>query len=296
MSSTRDMQPYPANESDVSVREIVVGGERVRLVEAGPEGAPVVLLLHGWGASAYNFRHVLPALGASGLRAIAPDLRGHGWSETQVPAGAWSVDAISAWVQQLLDAVGVQRCAMVGQSIGGAVALEAASRIPGRVTGLVLLSPIGFTAVRRIALARAPGVRWWRPTARRWMVSLVMRRIYGVRRQWTQQDVDEYWIPLRNRGVVSALLQSVREFDFEPRDARALKLRGSRLVIRFGELDRLIPYHDAMEHAATFPGADVGVLRGVGHVPAEEAPDDVVEVILRVANEFRARSSEPRSL
>jgi pimeloyl-ACP methyl ester carboxylesterase len=274
--------PYPSGDSRVSAREIVVGGERVRLVEAGPDDGPSILLLHGWGASAYNFRHVLPALGSAGFHAFAPDLRGHGWSETQVPAGAWSSGAITAWVQQVLDALGIERCLVVGQSIGGAVALDAASRLPGRITALVLLAPIGFTSVRRIAIARAPGLRWWRPKARRWMVSLVMRRIYGVRSHWSARDVEEYWLPLRQRGVVDAILQSVREFDFEPRDARALK-PGCRVVIRFGELDRLIPWRDAMAHADTFGDADVDVLEGVGHVPAEEAPEEVVEVIQRAA-------------
>lgn len=285
MSSGREGHPYPEGASGVTARGIVVGGERVRLVEAGPADGRTVLLLHGWGASAYNFRHLLPALGSAGLRAIAPDLRGHGWSETQVPAGAWSVESMAAWVRLLLDALGVQRCVVVGQSIGGAVAMDAASRMPGRIQALVLLAPIGFTNVRRIAFARSVGLRWWHPKARRWMVSLVMRRIYGVRGHWTDHDVDEYWRPLRQRGVVDALLQSVREFDFEPRDARALKLGHCRVVIRFGELDRLIPFHEAMAHADAFRGADVDVLHGVGHVPAEETPDEVAALIVHVSRE-----------
>jgi pimeloyl-ACP methyl ester carboxylesterase len=56
-------------------------------------------------------------------------------------------------------------------------------------------------------------------------------------------------------------------------------------VIRFGELDRLIPADMATAHASTFRRADVAVLRGVGHVPAEEAPDEVAELVTRVARE-----------
>jgi pimeloyl-ACP methyl ester carboxylesterase len=163
--------------------------------------------------------------------------------------------------------------------------MDAASHLRQRVPALVLLAPIGFTEIRRVAIARAPGIRWWRPAARRWMVSLVMRRIYGSQATWTDRDVDEYWMPLRQRGVVGALLQSVREFDFSPRDARSVTLAHCRLVIRFGELDRLIPCDDATAHARNFRRADVAVLRGVGHVPAEEVPDDVAELITRIARE-----------
>jgi pimeloyl-ACP methyl ester carboxylesterase len=276
---------YPAGEAEVTSREIIAAGERVRIVETGPEDGPAVVLLHGWGASAYNFRAILPALGRAGLRAVAPDLRGHGWSETQVPPGAWTVQSMVGWVEQLLDALHIDRCVLVGQSIGGAVALDAASHLRGRVRALVLLAPIGFTTVGRIAVARALGIRWWHPTARRWMVKLVMRRIYGSRGRWTERDVDEYWTPLRRRGVVSALLQSVREFDFTPRDPRNVHLGHCRLVIRFGELDRLIPHQSATEHANLLRRAEVDVLDGVGHVPAEEVPDEVAALIERVVRE-----------
>jgi pimeloyl-ACP methyl ester carboxylesterase len=279
-------EPFPARDGDVIARELLVCGERVRIVESGTSGSFPVVLLHGWGASAYNYRGVLAALGRAGLHAIAPDLRGHGWSETQFPGGAWSAGAMARWVQELLDVLGIDRCVLVGQSIGGAVALDAAAVMPGRIAALVLLAPIGFTHVRRVVLARV--LRWWHPpTTPRWIVSFVLRRIYGTRGRWTARDLEEYWAPLRRGDVVKAILQSVREFDFTPRDPRSLEMGECRLVIRFGEFDRLIPARAAVLHARGFRNADVGVLDGVGHVPAEEIPDEIADLILRVATEAR---------
>jgi pimeloyl-ACP methyl ester carboxylesterase len=286
-------EPYPARDPDTAAREVVISGERVRLVESGAEGAFPIVLLHGWGASAYNFRSVLAPLGRAGFHAIAPDLRGHGWSETNFPPGAWSAGAMTEWVQELLDTLGVGHCVLVGQSIGGALALDAASLLRNRVAALVLLAPIGFTRVRRVLLAR--GMRWWHPaTTPRWIVSLVLQRIYGTRGSWTDRDLYEYWMPLRRSHVVKAILQSVREFDFTPRDPASLNLGDCRLIVRFGELDRLIPHHAAVRHAQGFRGADVAVLRGVGHVPAEEVPDDIVALIRRVGAEIRGPRSELR--
>jgi pimeloyl-ACP methyl ester carboxylesterase len=277
-------EPYPAREADVVAREVVIGGERVRLVESGAQGAFPIVLLHGWGASAYNFRAVLVPLGRAGYHAIAPDLRGHGWSETSFAPGAWSAGAMAEWVQQLLDTLGVGRCVLVGQSIGGAVALDAAALLRDRVGAVVLLAPIGFTTVRRVLLAR--GMQWWHPaTTPRWIVSLILRRIYGTRGRWTERDLHEYWMPLRRTDVVKALLQSVREFDFTPRDPKSLKLGACRLVMRFGELDRLIPHRTAVLHARRFQGADIAVMEGVGHVPAEEVAEEVAGLIARVASE-----------
>ena len=278
-------EPWPDGDQVVVSREVVVAGERVRIVESGPPGGFPVVLLHGWGASAYNFRGVLGSLGRAGYHAIAPDLRGHGWSETQFPPGAWSPEAMGAWVKELLDLLGVKRCVLVGQSIGGAIALDAAAMMPARVAALVLLAPIGFTPVRRVVLARI--FRWLHPsTTPRWVVATILRRIYGRRGRWTERDLEEYWTPLRRGDVVKAILQSVREFDFTPRDPLQLVLGDCRLLIRFGELDRLIPASAAVTHARRFKGADVAVLNGVGHVPAEEVPDEVSALILRVANEF----------
>lgn len=286
MRGPRDLPdaPFPHNEEGVAARELIIEGERVRVVESGDVAAFPIVLLHGLGASAYNYRAVMSPLANAGFRAIAPDLRGHGWSETQCPPDAWTVASIAGWVSRLLDTLGVRRCVLVGQSIGGAVALDAGIRMPDRVAALVLLAPIGFTPVRRVALARR--LRWlWPSTTPRWVVSLVLRRIYGTRGRWSAKDVDEYWRPLRRSDVVRAILQSVREFDFMPRDPSTAAIANRKVVIRFGELDRLIPWESAMRHAQRFAGVDAAVLSGVGHVPAEEVPEEIAALIQHVVSE-----------
>jgi pimeloyl-ACP methyl ester carboxylesterase len=279
---------YPSNDSVATSRELIVADdERVRIVETGPTDGLSVVLLHGWGGSAYNFRHVLPALGEAGVHAVAPDLRGHGGSAANhVARGAFTSASMAAWVKALLDELGIDRCVLVGQSIGGAIALDAAGVLHERVAALVLLAPIGFTRVRRVMLAHGP--EWLYPTSTpRWVVEWVLRRIYGTRATWKQNDVDEYWIPLRRPGVVRSILQQAREFDFTPRDPSVLQLGDCRLIIRFGEHDGLIPHRDALTHAKEFQGADVAVLPRVGHVPAEEVPDEIVKLVMRAAGDVQ---------
>jgi pimeloyl-ACP methyl ester carboxylesterase len=271
---------FPAEEQGISARDISLDGEKVRVVESGASDAFPIILLHGWGASAYNYRGILKPLADAGYHAIAPDLRGHGGSSTLLGRGSWSREAMIHWLRRLLDALGVRVCVIVGQSIGGALALDAAAAMPDRVQAVVLLAPIGFTTVRRVRLARLfPWVTF--PTTPRWIVASILRDIYGTRGRWTERDLDEYWIPLRRGDVVRAVLQSAREFDFTPRDPGPL--RGCRIVMRFGELDGLIPHAVAMRHASRFEGADAAVLPGVGHVPAEEIPAEIAELVLKVA-------------
>ncbi len=121
---------------------IAAAGLRTNCHDVG-QGDPV-LLIHGSGpgVSAWaNWRLVMPAL-AQQRRVIAPDMAGFGYSER--PAGfAYGLDA---WVRQavgLLDALGIARADLVGNSFGGGLALALAIRHPERVRRLVLMGSVG---------------------------------------------------------------------------------------------------------------------------------------------------------
>jgi pimeloyl-ACP methyl ester carboxylesterase len=197
-------------------------------------------------------------------------------------------------VVALLDRLGVTPAVVVGQSIGGAITLDLAARRPDLVPAAVLLSSIGFTHLRRVDVLRQVRVwRWGRPRAHRWVISLVMHRIYGVRRRWTAHDVDAYLEPLRDRDSVAALVSMIRSFDFTLRDPARTAHLGNRLHLVFGELDRPVPCREALVHARRFANARITVLGGVGHVPAEEAPDEVIAFIKEVARPVLDTTTPP---
>lgn len=122
---------------------IVAAGVRTNYHDSGGDKPPV-LLIHGSGpgVSAWaNWRLVMPAL-AEQARVIAPDMAGFGYSDR--PAGF--VYDMDAWVRQavgLLDALGIAKTDLVGNSFGGALALALAIRHPGRVRRLVLMGSVG---------------------------------------------------------------------------------------------------------------------------------------------------------
>ncbi|ADG80594.1 Alpha/beta hydrolase fold protein OS=Tsukamurella paurometabola (strain ATCC 8368 / DSM / CCUG 35730 / CIP 100753 / JCM 10117 / KCTC 9821 / NBRC 16120 /NCIMB 702349 / NCTC 13040) OX=521096 GN=Tpau_4023 PE=4 SV=1 [Tsukamurella paurometabola] len=128
------------------VTRTVVDGTHV--LSAGPAGAPPVLLLHGSGGTSLNWAAEIPALAAT-RRVHAIDLPGEPGG-TVVERLPLEPGTHAAWLAGVADALDVQRATVIGESLGGWVALDYASAHPSRVTTLGLLVPGGL-GPRRIA-------------------------------------------------------------------------------------------------------------------------------------------------
>jgi pimeloyl-ACP methyl ester carboxylesterase len=115
---------------------IDVGPLRMHVALAGPEDAPPLLLVHGWPQNWWAWRDVIPELAAD-FRVIAPDLRGHGW--TQAPPGGYEKEQLASDVLGLLDALGVERVSWAGHDWGGWTGFLAALRAPERLERLLAL-------------------------------------------------------------------------------------------------------------------------------------------------------------
>jgi 4,5:9,10-diseco-3-hydroxy-5,9,17-trioxoandrosta-1(10),2-diene-4-oate hydrolase len=122
-------------------------GHRIHYLDEGPAAGDVVVYLHGSGpgASGYsNFKGNYPALVAAGYRCIVPDLVGYGFSDKPTDVDH-PLSFFVECVRQTLDYAGVQRCTLIGNSLGGAVALGLALEDPQRVEKLVLMAPGGLS-------------------------------------------------------------------------------------------------------------------------------------------------------
>ena len=128
-------------------RFATVDGLRVRYVEQG--SGPAVVLLHGFASSIYTWKDVLPALARTG-RVVALDFPGFGGSDRPPDL---SFDMFPGVVLGLLDQLGIREAALVGNSMGGAVAVVIAARQPQRVSRLVLIDAAGYNT--------GPGQRPW---------------------------------------------------------------------------------------------------------------------------------------
>jgi len=112
------------------------GGLRTHVALAGPEDAPAIMLVHGWPQNWWAWRLVIPAL-AERFRVIAPDLRGHGW--TEAPPAGYEKEQLASDLLAVLDALGLERATWVGHDWGGWTGFLAALRAPERLDRMLAL-------------------------------------------------------------------------------------------------------------------------------------------------------------
>jgi pimeloyl-ACP methyl ester carboxylesterase len=275
---------YPAGVSGVVARSVTTrSGLTLRVVEAGPVSGAPVLLVHGWGACAYTYRHLLPALARAGRRAIAYDLRGHGLSDKPRGEINYTTAALLGDLVELLDALGVERADVVGHSLGGGIALHLALSAPSRVERLALAAPVGLSHVRlrRIARRLAPRVsdRVARFLTPRWVTSFLLHGAYGDPTRVPAEAVDQYWAPSQFPNYYRALRALLAAFSWEPLGSADLARVVQPTLVMLGSSDRLIP--DAQRGAMLLPNATVQSLESGGHLAIEECAAESNGALIR---------------
>jgi pimeloyl-ACP methyl ester carboxylesterase len=270
----------------LQARELEVDGLRVRYVRAG-SGTPVVLL-HGLASSIYTWKDVMPVLAAR-HDVVALDLPGFGASS--IPPEP-SIPLYVKVVTGAMDRLGLARAALVGNSLGGAIAVAVAAAHPDRVDALVLVDAAGynFRPQDRPFVLRVPT---WVPEPLaesmpvRPMVKLGLRQVFHDDSKITPERLAEYVAPMRRPGAsryARRLLAGADSWGF-PEVIRTVR---ARTLVLWGRYDAWIPLADAWRFGADIPGSPVRVLEA-GHMPQEEKPEETAAAIV----DFLARPAPP---
>ncbi len=260
-------------------RFVTTGRQTIHLFEAG--SGPAVVLVHGSQAWAYAWRHQLGPLAAAGYRAIAPDLPGSGYSSLD-DGGDYSVEGLSGFLGDLLDALQLERAVFVASSAGGLPVLDFAIRHPARVTALVLSSSCGVPHREPLLwrLLRWPGVG----EAMGLFVSFSMTRdtLRGMmfnKSLVTDECVSAYLDPLRRPGAWRAVLKLERAWRPAWVEANLERVASPALIV-WGRDDPVHPMAMAHELGHRIGSAQVKLLPACGHLPHEERPDDFNRLVI----------------
>jgi pimeloyl-ACP methyl ester carboxylesterase len=270
-------QRFPAG-TPLTARYVTVLGTRIRYIDTGT--GPAVILVHGLAASMYSWRKQITPLADAGYRVIAFDNRGFGFSD-KPPSGYSNQDYV-ALLLALMDSLSITDAVLVGHSMGGAIAAEAALAHPERVRGLVLVDAAGLTVRFPFMLraARWPVVSWVVDRLRgRSATGRILRATYADARRVTTGDIDQYYAPVAEPDFPRALRGVFREFRFDALEGRLSQVSPPTLVV-WGAADRVIPFVVGQEMVAALPRGALVRLRDAGHAAPEEQPAEFNRTLL----------------
>ena len=130
-----------------------VNGAVTRVIEAGRDGLPTVLL-HGVGARADRWRSNVERLSEEGLHVYAVDFPGHGFASKGSEFNDYSIDGFATFVERFLDSIKADRAVLIGTSLGGHVSARVTCRDPERVAALVMVGTLGVVPMGEGARGR----------------------------------------------------------------------------------------------------------------------------------------------
>ncbi len=282
---------FPAGEDGYRVRALQLPDDfSVRIVQRGDEKNPPVILLHGWGCSAFAFHKNISAIADAGFHVIAPDLKGHGLSYKPADSSNYNTAAMVRHVGLIADTLGLKRFAVGGHSMGAALALRFAIANPRRTTALALLAPVGTSGLPFAALARLISPRAslpvWRMLNTRWMTHIFLRLAYGKLGNPTAREVEEYWAPSQFPEFTTAVRNLLHEFNWGPIYVGGLDAHNIPILVLSGSRDHLCR-KKTREHLKKSLRTDPVVVEGAGHLVISETPDRVNAAIVRLLRQSR---------
>ncbi|MEP7019569.1 MAG: alpha/beta fold hydrolase [Pseudonocardiales bacterium] len=283
-----------ADHTRTFTRATNAAGIETFFLEAGPVDAPPVVLVHGLGATNASMLPLIAAL-SHDFHVLAPDLPGHGG--TQAMGDAHRAEFLGGWLLAFLEQTCTEPAILVGNSLGGRTALEAALISPDEIRGLVLLCPaVAFRKLRQfvplVRLVRneiaALPIKVPRTVAMRFLRGLFAdpTRLADA---WYEAAMDEFLRVFNIRANRLAIFSALRHVYLdEPFGEsgfwdRLPTLRPPALFL-WGDRDNLVPAGFGQFVAEALPQTQSVVIESCGHVPQFEHP----ELTARLTRDFIA--------
>ena len=268
-------------------RFVTVDGIKLHYQEFGDAARPAMLLIHGYTASAYVWRHCVHALADAGFHVLAVDLVGFGYSE-KPRWFEYSIDAQARILERFLDRLGIGKAVVVGSSYGAAVAASLALDYAERVEKLVLVDAVCNDDLKKHPILRLGEIPIVGEVITPFLAdsyALHRRRMAGAIASCnsslvTNERVMSIRRPLSAADGHHSLLATSRNWRAERvgRDAHLIK---QPTLIVWGEEDTVIPVWNGYKLHDAIPDARLVVVRHCGHIPQEEASETFASVVTK---------------
>lgn len=251
--------------------------------EGNPQDSLPIVLIHGTGASLHTFDAWTKALSPE-YRVIRMDLPAFGLTGPFLSRD-YSMENYVAFIDQFLQAKGIQHCIIGGNSLGGEIAWRYTVEYPRQVEKLILIDAAGYPLSSKsvpiaFKLAKLPIINklavYITPRS---MIRKSVENVFVDKTKVTESLVDRYFdLTLRegNRQAFVDRMQLERSTDH----TALIPTISQPCLVLWGDQDLLIPVDQAQQFHEDLPNDRLVILKGVGHVPMEESPEESVAAVL----------------
>ncbi|MEM8592982.1 MAG: alpha/beta hydrolase [Pseudomonadota bacterium] len=272
----------------------IASGVEVHLRDEGPiageGGGEPIVLLHGSNADLHTWEPWARDLSRT-HRVIRFDQVGHGLTGPDAQHD-YSRAEFTADIAEVLDALGIERAIIAGNSMGGKHALSFAVSYPDRVSGLILVDGSGAPLPEEekpeedgdsgnigFAIAQTPGINLLvEQITPRSLIRQSLEESVSIQSVVTEEAVDRYWELLRYPGNHRATLKRFSS-PYDPLTQDEIANVTVPTLILWGDEDRLIPVEAGRWLDRVMPNSQIEVFEGIGHLPHEEAPEATLEAV-----------------
>ena len=265
----------------IEERRINVGGLTTRYFTAGNDGLPLVLL-HGDSASALDWSWVLPKLGAT-HQVYAPDFPGFG--ESAKPNREYSLEFFKQFLGDFLDALGIERAVLVGNSLGGLISLRFALSHPEQVAALVLVdsSGLGYAVSPALSQLTLPlyaetAIAWCQTPIgakqRSWLrTSLLFAHPSQVPDAWLEEQERMALLPGFLEASLSSLRAQLNVFGQHQVLLDSLGQLQMPTLVVWGTDDLILPKSQGQDAVSRLQQGQLALIPDCGHLPHVERPE-----------------------
>jgi len=260
--------------SEESMEKINLKDVQLAYERHGKRGSTPLVLLHGYPLDHHLWDAVVPLLEDT-FDVITPDLRGFG--ESTLGASSPSIEDYATDVAGLLDALGIQKTAMVGHSMGGYVALAFARLYPERLSGFGLVSSQVLPDPPDRKEGRYKSASDVEENGIGNVVATMMPKFTA------DENLQAFARTSMERQKPSAYIAALKAMAERPDSTALLGSLKVPVVLVHGDSDALIPVDRAREVKAALPEAYLVEINGAGHMPMMEAKEKTAEALKHLA-------------
>lgn len=279
-----DLSELKLRYGSASQHVMEVGGLNIHYKDTGPNDAPVLLLLHGFGSSLQTWDAWTTQL-EKNYRVISLDLPGFGLTGPS-PANNYSEQNDVSTLTHFADKLGLSSFSLIGHSMGGKMAWGLAASQPERVKALVLMAPDGFPATKDIGTKpyAVPGIMGViKYSLPKFLVRKSIEPAFFNPSALDDSLVDRYYDMLRAPGVRAAILERANQTIYTDPVPRLKKITAPTLLI-WGEEDQMIPSRNAKSYSNVLLQSQTVFLPKLGHLVQEEQPERALKNVTEFLN------------